>query len=594
MTDPLTGAVYGNRYRVVEAVGSGGMATVYRGTDVVLNRDVAIKVMHPHLAARADARARFSREAQAIARLHHPNVVDVYDFSQGDDDTAYLVTEFVQGITLSEFLLRHGPFWPQPAALIGHAIADALAHAHKAGIVHRDIKPDNLMISREGTIKLMDFGIATAMDLEQMTATGAILGSPAHMAPEQIEGGPVDARVDVFAFGTLLYAMVAGRLPFMASNPHALFRLILEGQYDPPSRHNPAVGRRFEEIVATCLARAPADRWSSMGALQDALALFLKDYKMIDVPVLLQRLLTAPEQFQAEQRPGLVRALCAEGRREARSGSLALAIDAYNRAMAVDPEAIEPRNGLTDLTSRSRRKRRTRALAIAALGAVIATGAGVALRNGIIEQGRPIALRPAKPADGLPVPQLSSPSTARFAAFERESEAAIAAAEQGKLEAARRAERERLTALIDAAKAAEDKDREQAEAARALVDRGNARPRPPRPERPSVALMPANRGAGPGVVSPPDPKEGLMEVVLGSLPPNARIFLDGNEVSAAGYARMALVSGRRYTLRCVPPLDICASCPPEEVRPFNVPDVPPKDGIFAVKCDFRKYYEASK
>ncbi len=319
MTSGLTNAVFGDRYRVVEAVGSGGMATVYRGVDTVLGRDVAIKVMHPHLAARSDARARFSREAQAIARLHHPNIVDVYDFSHGESESAYLVTEFVHGVTLTEFTAAHGPFLPQSAALIGQAIASALAHAHAAGIVHRDIKPDNLMISRDGTIKLMDFGIATAMDLEQMTATGAILGSPAHMAPEQIEGRTVDARVDVFAFGTLLYALVAGRLPFMASNPHALFRLILE-----PDK-------------------------------------------------LLRRLLTAPEQFQHEIRPGLVTVLCAEGRREAREGSLALAIDAYNRAMAIDPDAVEPRRGLTELTSQSRRKRRLRAIAAIALGALVTT-----------------------------------------------------------------------------------------------------------------------------------------------------------------------------------------------------------------------------
>lgn len=207
--------VFGNRYEVIERVGDGGMATVFRGTDRVLKRDVAIKVMHPHLAARADARQRFNREATSIARLHHFNIVDVYDFSVGTDDQAYLITEFVHGETLTAFVSAHGPFLPQAAALIGHAVAAALGHAHAVGIVHRDIKPDNLMISRDGQIKLMDFGIATAMDMEQMTATGAIVGSPAHMAPEQIEGGEIDHRCDIFALGTVLYHLVTRRLPFV-------------------------------------------------------------------------------------------------------------------------------------------------------------------------------------------------------------------------------------------------------------------------------------------------------------------------------------------------------------------------------------------
>jgi serine/threonine protein kinase len=242
--------VFGNRYEVIERVGDGGMATVYRGLDRVLRRDVAIKVMHPHLAARNDARARFNREAQAIARLHHSNIVDVYDFSVGTDETAFLVTEFVHGDTLTQFTNEHGPFVPQAAALIGFAVAAALGHAHSVGIVHRDIKPDNLMISRDGQIKLMDFGIATAMDLEQMTATGAILGSPAHMAPEQIEGGTLDQRADIFAFGTVLYFLVTRKLPFVASNPHALFHQILQGQFEPAGKHNTQVDRVFDGIIA--------------------------------------------------------------------------------------------------------------------------------------------------------------------------------------------------------------------------------------------------------------------------------------------------------------------------------------------------------
>ena len=409
MNQPAGQSVYGNRYRVLEPVGSGGMATVYRGVDTVLGRDVAIKVMHPNLAARADARARFSREARAIARLKHSNIVDVYDFSGDSDLEAYLVTEFVHGITLTEFCSRHGQLLPQCAALMGHAIAGALAHAHAAGLVHRDIKPDNLMISRDGTIKLMDFGIATALDMEQMTATGAILGSPAHMAPEQIEGRAIDARVDVFAFGTVLYTLVAGRLPFVATNPHALFRLILECDYDPPSRHNPAVGRGFEQILTTALARQPEDRWSSMAAVQEALAGYLAHFDLQEVGAHLPRLLQAPEQFQLELRPKLVRVLCADGRSHARDGELALAIDDYNRALAIDPDAADPRVGLSELTSRSRRRRRIRAVAIAGVGAALAVA-------GIVVLGQPAA---APEAPAAPILASALPATVPGASRDR-------------------------------------------------------------------------------------------------------------------------------------------------------------------------------
>ena len=595
MTSGLTNAVFGDRYRVVEAVGSGGMATVYRGVDTVLGRDVAIKVMHPHLAARSDARARFSREAQAIARLHHPNIVDVYDFSHGESESAYLVTEFVHGVTLTEFTAAHGPFLPQSAALIGQAIASALAHAHAAGIVHRDIKPDNLMISRDGTIKLMDFGIATAMDLEQMTATGAILGSPAHMAPEQIEGRTVDARVDVFAFGTLLYALVAGRLPFMASNPHALFRLILEGVYDPPSRHNAVVGRRFEELLATCLARDPDDRWSTMSAAQEALAAYLRDHELVEPDKLLRRLLTAPEQFQHEIRPNLITVLCAEGRREAREGSLALAIDAYNRAMAIDPDAVEPRRGLTELTSQSRRKRRLRAVAAVALGALVTTGLAVAVRRHFAEPATaPGPEVPAvAPAVAVQPPQLLPPNTAELAAAEeRDLQEAKRQSEIRRIEA-ELAARAAQTAPVQAdAGATEPKQTERVAAAQPA----KAPPRgPPRPSRRPPASK-ANeettvRSAGPKLASPPEPEDGLVEVTLGSTPAWAKLYLDNKLVSDTGFARVSLVSGSRHTLRCEPFLNSCPECPRELTRPVLVPDRPP-DVPFRVACDFRQWAPA--
>ncbi len=596
VSDEKAKAVFGNRYRVVDPVGSGGMATVYRGVDSLLGRDVAIKVMHPHLASRADARARFSREARSIARLKHPNIVDVYDFSGDSDLDSYIVTEFVHGLTLTEFANRHGPLLPPAAALLGHAIAGAMAHAHGAGLVHRDIKPDNLMIAREGAIKLMDFGIATAMDMEQMTATGAILGSPAHMAPEQIEGRTVDARADIFAFGTVMYTLATGKLPFVASNPHALFRLILECQYTPPSRVNPVIDRDFEEILVTAMAREPGDRWSSMAAVQQALAAYLQRFELQDVATHLPRLLQAPEQFQLALRPKLVKALCEDGKSHAQDGNLALAIDCYNRALAVDPDADEPRAGLTDLTSRSRRRRQFRAAFIVAAGALASTAV---LFVALQPRAEP---PPPTPTRALPIGVPAAPDALRMAAQEavdarrRETEAL----RQKRMIESAANESARLAAQAVARQTGEASDN----AARAAAQGGGSVRRPSaggqvarvsRPKAAPSAESPAGAdaapvGAGPTQATTPSPREGLIEVVLGSVPAIAVLYLDGDQISVTGYRRMALVSGREYRLRCEPHVASCQSCPPFlEVR-FRVPEHPTADGtVPTAKCDFRPF-----
>ncbi len=580
--------VFGNRYEVVEQVGTGGMATVYLGRDSVLKRDVAIKVLHPHLAGRDDARRRFNREAQAIARLHHTNIVDVFDFSGGEDDEAFLVTEFVQGETLTGFCKTHGPFLPQSAALIGYAVAGALAHAHATGVIHRDIKPDNLMISKGGKIKLMDFGIATAIDLEQMTATGAILGSPAHMAPEQIDGQDIDARVDVFAFGTLLYYLVTGRLPFMASNPHALFRLILECRYEDAGQHNPAVGRRFEEIISTCLTRDREQRFSSMAAVQDALEAYLREHRMNDPDKLLRRLLTAPEQFQLEWRPVLVQVLCAKGRNEARQGSLALAIDAYNRALAIDNNAVEPRRGLNDLTSRSRRRRRVRGLA----AALALTIVGVGLYKGVealAEQraAAPVEVqvdRPATAVDAPPLPPAMDPRVVTQAAQPKLQAAGpvVAGAPDANPVAATGSAATAAQPTVAEAKPVPAPPAAEPAAASVRIRR-----RAPR-NKLAAAAGPASdgpRSAGPKEVEPPAPKGGLIDVALGSNPPNALLYLDGQLISTSGYKRRPLRTGSSHVLKCKANDAACPGCNAEERR-FKVPDKPPTTGVLTIKCDF--------
>ncbi|MSP90545.1 MAG: serine/threonine protein kinase [Myxococcales bacterium] len=575
-TDPWgagkgTPTVFGGRFDVVEKIGDGGMATVYRATDRKLKRDVAIKVMHPHLSSRADARQRFEREARAAARLEHGNIVKVFDFSGGKDEHAFIVAEFVQGETLTSFVQAHGPFVPQTAALIVHAVAGALAHAHAAGIVHRDIKPDNLMISRDGQLKLMDFGIATGFDLDQMTVTGAIVGSPAHMAPEQIEGVAIDHRCDMFALGIVAYFLVTRRLPFQASNPHALFRMILEGAYEPAGRQVAAVDRTFEAIMSRCMQRRPEDRYANMAELQAALAGYLKQFRMSDVASLLLRFLKGPELFQHDLRDTLVQCWTAEGHRFAAAGQLAHAIDAFNRALVVNPDAEEPKLGLESLTQRSRRRRMARRTGVvfAATGATVVAvwgGARVLDEFTLAEPAAPqaavaVAVPPAPDqallARGEAVRVLSEQERAlRQKVAEEQARLQLQEVERSKVAAAAASTAAPATEPVNAS-ALKEADRRTA-ARKALVDRDWAR-------------LPGSTLATPvpGPSSNPGPAAMQVPVRIGSVDTTASLLMDGDAIGE-GSVRRTLDAGRTYVVRCLPQASCGPACRPGQVQ-FTVP-----------------------
>src|SRR3954465_15876597 len=188
-----------DRYRLIEEVGQGGMAVVFRAQDETLKREVAIKGLHQHLASEPESKARLEREAQAVAKLRHPNILEIFDYSGTSSTSSYIVTEFIDGQTLTQFLSTHIIGFSEVAALLAAEICGALGHAHGVGIIHRDVKPENVMIRRDGLVKLMDFGIAQMLDLARMTVTGQLLGSPAYMAPEIVEGKRIDFRTDVFS-----------------------------------------------------------------------------------------------------------------------------------------------------------------------------------------------------------------------------------------------------------------------------------------------------------------------------------------------------------------------------------------------------------
>ena len=373
-----------DRYTLLEEVGSGGMAVVYRGHDTTLDRVVAIKVMHPHLASREESRRRFSREARAVARLRHPSIVEIYDFSGDEARESFIVTEFVQGRTLRRFGDEVGFGLPEIGVLVAAQLADALAHAHEAGIVHRDLKPENVMVREDGVLKLMDFGIARLIGGdERMTMTGALVGSPLHMAPEIIEGREAGEAADVFALGTILYWMVTGRMAFAGNNTTQTLRQILEGQYEDPRIANPACSDEIAELIGRCLQRDPAARPSSMAALRDDLVALVEPLGLGRIEEALRAFLLDPIRWTEATRALLVERLVAEGEAALAAKRPARALGLFNRVLALD-EGNERVLGHLERMRRGRvlRRRLKRGLAAVAIGCAVGI-AGVAVQRGL-------------------------------------------------------------------------------------------------------------------------------------------------------------------------------------------------------------------
>lgn len=256
LQDPLVGQVLDGRYRVDARIAVGGMATVYRAVDTRLDRVLALKVMHPGLAADATFVDRFIREAKSVARLAHPNVVQVFD--QGTDGSyVYLAMEYVAGCTLRDVLRDRGALQPRAALDILEPVLAALGAAHRAGFVHRDMKPENVLIGDDGRVKVADFGLVRSVDTVTNTS-GAVLGTVSYLAPEQIEQpGAADARVDVYACGVVLYEMLTGEKPHDGDSPAIVLYKHLHEDVPPPSAIVPGLPFELDELVASATARTP-------------------------------------------------------------------------------------------------------------------------------------------------------------------------------------------------------------------------------------------------------------------------------------------------------------------------------------------------
>ena len=363
-----------DKYELLERVGQGGMAVVYRGLDRTLKRVVAVKILHRHLADYQEARDRFEREAQAVAKLRHENILEIFDYSAKEGAESYIVTEFIDGQTLKQFITERPIAFPEIGAMVLLQVCRALAHAHAGSILHRDVKPENIMIRSDGVVKLMDFGISHMVDLERLTVTGQLLGSPAYMAPEHVEGRPLDFRTDVFAAGIVLYQLAVGKLPFEGKNPHEVLKRIAECKFVDPRQANPRIGNRLGRIILRAMAASPDDRYPGIAEMVVALDGYLDESGLPSDKIAgeLARYFKAPASYEEALKARLVDTLTRAGQHKLDDENRAGALDAFDRVLTIDPQNTK----VLAILDRLNRRARLKTAGLALLGAcAMAVGA---------------------------------------------------------------------------------------------------------------------------------------------------------------------------------------------------------------------------
>jgi eukaryotic-like serine/threonine-protein kinase len=452
-----------DKYELLEEIGHGGMATVYRARDMRLGREVAVKVIHKHLRENVEVRSRFVAEARAVAKLRHPGIVDVYDVSAEEDEERYLVVELIRGKTLRQVLTDHQVLPAEIAATMVAVLCDAVEHAHTSSVVHRDIKPENVLIeipgvrgmptsprsgdprsrpsgeggadssgeqqtsdrsttgssARSGSsveVKLTDFGIAKVLDAQGVTSTGQILGSPAHMAPEQIEGGDVGPRTDVFALGVLLYECMVGHLPFEGKNPAQVLRRVLEGDYEAADSERAEVGGRWARILAGALAKELDQRIASAGELGDLIDAELAALGVDDPQGDLNEYFADPKGYEERSKTRMVPRLLARGEQERKRGNVLEAAVDFNRALALRPDDLAILKRVSALSAERVWKERAIRLGAIVLGAAALGGAAFGITKAVsapkldeLASASSRVLLPSATRD-LPAPRTDAPS----------------------------------------------------------------------------------------------------------------------------------------------------------------------------------------
>ncbi len=280
----MIGKLLGDRYEVQQRIGGGGMAIVYKAQDRLLNRPVAVKVLRAQFGQDEDFIHRFRREAQSAARLSHPNIVNVYDVGE-EDDTYYIVMEYVDGVTLKQLISEKGPLDVREAVDYAIQICDGLDHAHQNQIVHRDIKPHNILISRNGRVKVTDFGIARAVTSSTITHTGSVIGSVHYFSPEQAKGGMIGEKSDIYSLGIVLYEMLTGKLPFSGDSPITVALKHLQEDFPRPRELYSSIPQSLENVIMRALAKDPKERYDSVREMEQDLKTVLSPERLDEAPL---------------------------------------------------------------------------------------------------------------------------------------------------------------------------------------------------------------------------------------------------------------------------------------------------------------------
>ncbi len=397
------------------------MATVYRGRHTTLAREVAIKVLHPHLSSSQRNRKRFAREARTIEHLHHENILEIFDYSGDEADECYIVTEFLHGLTLTDWIVRVGRMPSEIAAQIGISLSRALDYAHQSGVLHRDLKPDNVMVRPDGVVKLMDFGIARFLDESQVTMTGALVGSPAYMSPEQAREGDLDGRSDLFSLGTLLFQLVTGHLPFGGSNPSVILKNIIEGNRPAVTELAGTVSPALADVIERLLQPDREQRFNRAADVTEALqACFEETGFSPELPEWqLVKFLDDPKGYEQRLNQWLNGVLLERGKAHLQSGDALSALRQFNRLLSFDEENAEVLalvQGLhTDPTPdppQASSSRRWWALGAGALAVTAAITLGVASQQEARMTEAQAALPEEPPPEPLPLPPPEMPIAA--------------------------------------------------------------------------------------------------------------------------------------------------------------------------------------
>lgn len=296
----MQGQLLGNRYRIRELIGEGGMASVYIATDEKLDRQVAVKILHPHLSQNEDIRERFQMEARAISGVEHPNIIKIYDYSGSQSDRLWIVVEILRGKNLAQYAKQFPgcQLHPIHATLIVREVTKALEKAHSSGIVHRDIKPENIMVLETGRVKLMDFGIAKNLHRSNATMTGTFMGSPSYMSPEQIRGKDIDRRSDIYSLGVLFYEIISGVLPFTGGSTADVINKIMVGKFAEALQLAPGTPREINDIINRMMKYHQADRYNEAVELGNVLDTFLHRFGFAESHVELERMIQDPDRFR--------------------------------------------------------------------------------------------------------------------------------------------------------------------------------------------------------------------------------------------------------------------------------------------------------